>query len=185
MSKLDTDLLVINGDLYDLYISPPGEDLLQIIKQNKNIKDIVYIRGNHDFHIKEYFPLIDIRDSYEVGDILITHGHQYDFLSQAEPTGKGFGKWFVVIRNWIETIFKFNVRILLKKITFGLIDKLLFKTQVKAVESNPGKKVIIGHTHAPINKHPYYNTGCMVDEFFTYMVINMENGIGRISLIIG
>jgi len=185
MSKIECDLLVINGDLYDLYVAPPGRDILKVINKNKKIKDLIYIRGNHDYYIKDHFPQLDVRDFYRIGDVVITHGHQYDFLSSSEPSGKGYGKWSVVIREWIEKTFNFNVRILLKKITFGLVDWILFKAQKKAVADNPGKKVIIGHTHAPINKHPYYNTGCMVDEFFTYMVIHMKDEVGSISLISG
>lgn len=183
MSKIEADLLIINGDLYDLYVGPPNKDFIKVIKKNKNIKDLIYIRGNHDFRIKEHFPQLDVRDFYRIADVVITHGHQYDFLSEPEPSGKGIGKWSVVLRDWIEKTFKFNVRIFMKKISFGLIDWMLFKAQKKAVADNPGKKIIIGHTHAPINKHPYYNTGCMVDEYFTYMVINIENDVSNISLV--
>jgi len=182
---LETDLLIINGDLYDLYVKDPQDDVIALIKLNPKIKEVVYIRGNHDFHIKDHFPYLEVRDFYRIGDIVLTHGHQYDFLSEEFPTGKGFGKQIVVFRDWIERTFKFNVRLLLKKITFGLLDKMLFKAQKKAVEDNPGKKVIIGHTHHPMCKDPHYNSGCMVDEFFTYIVINMEEGIGTIGLIYG
>jgi len=186
MSKIETDVLVINGDLYDLYVGPPLKDVHTTIRKNKNIKEVVYIRGNHDFHIGDYLKHHPIVDKYEIADILITHGHQYDFLSEPEPTGKGIGKWSVVFRNWVERIFNFNVRIVMKKVSFGLIDWMLFKAQKKAVESNPGKKVIIGHTHAPICEPPYYNTGCMVDEYFTYMVVNIdEEGNSSINLVHG
>ena len=183
MDTLETDLLVINGDLYDLYLGPPKKDVIKDIKKNKNIKDIVYIRGNHDFRIKDHFTGIKIYDFYEIGDLYITHGHQYDFLSKEEPRKYGYGVWTVKIRDWIERVFKFNVRIFLKKLSFGSIDKLLFRAQKLAVLDKPNKKIILGHTHLPINDPPYYNCGCMVDDFFTYMDIDIENGVSNINLI--
>jgi len=184
MKKIEADILVINGDLYDLYIGPPLKDVRKTIRKNKNIKKVIYIRGNHDFYIGDYLKRHTILDKYEIADIVITHGHQYDFLSETEPTGKGFGKWSVVFRNWVEKTFNFNVRIAMKKISFGLIDWMLFKAQKKAAEAYPGKKVIIGHTHAPICKYPYYNTGCMVDDYFTYIIVYIDDkGNSSINLV--
>lgn len=183
---LDTDILIINGDLYDLYLGLPTEDIINTIKENKSIKEVIYIRGNHDFWIKDYLTYLDVRDSFEIADILITHGHQYDFLSEAEPKETGLGKTMVVLRHWVEKTFKFNVRLVFKKITFCLVDTLLFKAQKKAAQMHPNKKVILGHTHIPVCKYPHYNTGCMVDGRFTYMVVNIDDGgNSSISLVQG
>ena len=77
MSKIECDVLVINGDLYDLYVGPPQKDVHKILKQNRNIKEIVYIRGNHDFHINDYLQghsekssRLEVLDFYEVGENL-------------------------------------------------------------------------------------------------------------------
>ena len=186
VSKLKTDVLVINGDLYDLYLGPPRLDIQKIFENNTSIGEVVYIRGNHDYNIKDYLDPSEhknIRDSYEIADVLITHGHQYDHLTETEPSGNGSSKWIVVARQWVEESLHINVRLLLKKISFGLIDRLLLKAQEKAIAENPGKKVILGHTHVPLCEHPYYNTGCMTDEHFTYLIIEIEEGVSTISLV--
>lgn len=184
LGNLSADILVINGDLYDLYVGPPKEDIIQEIKKNSNIKSIVYIKGNHDFYIKDHLPSYNVQEVFRINDLVITHGHQYDSISSEIPSEKGFSKTICVVRNFIEKTFHFNVRILFKKLTFGLIDKKLVKSHDRAIEENPGKKVILGHTHLPMNNHPYYNCGCMCDEFFSHMVVDIdEGGESKITLI--
>ena len=187
MRNLETDILVINGDLHDLYLGPPRLDLHDSFDKNPNIKEVVYIRGNHDYNIKDFLDPVQqdkIKDSFEIADILITHGNTYDYFYKGEePSSEGIGKSITVLRQWLEEILHINFRLLMKKISFGLVDKLLFKTQEKAVAENPGKKVIIGHTHAPLCKHPYYNSGCMVDDHFTYLVIDIEDGLSTVHLV--
>lgn len=183
VKNLKADILVINGDLYDLYISPPKEEIIYKIKENKDIKSIVYIIGNHDFYIKDYFPDYTVQEVFRIADVLITHGHQYDILSNEFPPKDGFFTWFTKARYWIEKTFKLNLRILFKKITFGLIDKILIKAHDKAIKENPYKKVVLGHTHKSICVHPYYNSGCMVDDHFSYLVINIIDGLSHITLI--
>ena len=39
VKKLKTDILIINGDLYDLHIRPPQEDIIAKIKENEKIKE--------------------------------------------------------------------------------------------------------------------------------------------------
>ena len=102
MGKIEADILVINGDLYDLYVGPPTKEVHKCIYKNKDIKEVVYIRGNHDYRIKDYINNLEVVDYFEIADLYITHGHQFDMLSTPEPTGKGFGKWSVVVRHWLE-----------------------------------------------------------------------------------
>lgn len=181
LESLETDLLILNGDIYDLLLGKPQFSIFDTILSNSKIKEFIYIPGNHDDNIKDYFPELLTQNSFEIGDIFVKHGHIDDLAKKFKSSS--FLKWGCIIRDWLERIFKLNVRLLFKKVTFGLLDKILFRANIKAVNRYPNKKVIIGHTHLPTNKPPYFNGGCMTDDYFSYIEVTMENEVGTIKLI--
>ncbi len=86
------DILVLNGDIFDLWFDwkySVIKQYLPVLKRLSLIRDngcrIVYISGNHDFWFGDYFPeYLDaelVPDSYELEadgkKILITHGDKY------------------------------------------------------------------------------------------------------------
>ena len=178
LSRINADKLILNGDIFDIYLGNPDYSVFEAIKKNNGIISWEYIRGNHDKEIDKFFPEIEFKDSLEIEDLLITHGHD------TRKKSTFLTKMSVVLRNSIEKVFKFNIRLFLKKITFGYLDKELFKINIDAANKYPDKKVILGHTHIPKNEAPYYNCGCMADEFFSYMEIYTENGVSNIKLIV-
>lgn len=182
LATLSTDLLILNGDIYDLHLGEPEYSIFEIIKNNRGIKQYIYIPGNHDHNIRDYFPELAIQHSFDMEDIFVKHGHLDNLSERYRPFF--FTKYVTIARDYIEKVFKINVRLLLKKMSFGLLSKFLFLANKKAARRYPGKKVIIGHTHLPQNAHPYYNCGCMVDDFLSYMEVTIEGKVSTINLIL-
>jgi len=172
IENLETDLLILNGDIYDLYLGPPISNIFELIENNPKIKDYKYIRGNHDHNIDTYFPLITFLDEVILEDIHITHGDQYDWLVKEESKLSGST---TRLRNKIEKIFKFNVKVWSNKLFGKLINWILFRANKEAAKAYPDKRVIIGHTHIPVCNHPHYNSGGFVDDVLSYIEIAIDD----------
>ncbi len=177
LEELVTDWLILNGDIFELALNPPRQEIFDIIRDNVNIKKWSYIRGNHDSEIRlrESEQPMDIV-SFE--DVVVIHGHQYSadrFLSKP---------WVVKARYWIEKTFKINLKILLMKVSGPLIRWMLEKAQARAIEMYPTHKVVMGHTHLPKkdDDSSWYNCGGMVDSVCSYMTILTADGESQIIL---
>jgi len=170
IKELKTDLLILNGDIFDLHIDKPSFDLIKIIKENKDIKEYVYILGNHDYDIKKYYPDINIEEFVYLANhkIKVIHGYQYDFIVSVPSK---FGKYITKLRYWFEKTFKVNVKIFLEKYFNIIINWIYDKAQKKVIEENPDKVVIMSHTHIPKSEYPYYNTGGFVDSVSSYIKV--------------
>jgi len=146
ISTLKCDLLVINGDLFDLYLGKVDHDLL------RKLPTFVYIKGNHDQDIDK---CLGAKDSYEIDDIVIIHGHQFD--------------WMIKIPRFTKTVVRARYY-------------LLSRAQTKAKLAFKGKRVIIGHTHLPICEDGMYNSGGFIDGITTYMELTKINNNWEIEL---
>jgi len=169
ISTLKCDLLVINGDLFDLYLGKVDHDLL------RKLPTFVYIKGNHDQDIDK---CLGARDSYEIDDILIIHGHQFDWMIKIPR----FTKTVVRARYYIESTFKFNIKKFLMRNFSSIVTYLLSRAQTKAKLAFKGKRVIIGHTHLPICEDGMYNSGGFIDGITTYMELTKINNNWEIEL---
>jgi UDP-2,3-diacylglucosamine pyrophosphatase LpxH len=158
----DVDRLIINGDLFDLWVSSIDTVLLEGAYLLKYIHDrfgdkFVYILGNHD---KCFDPLRIISDimvdrlviNINGKRILITHGHQF------EETTKFMPKTIPWIINKLERIFKLDMRKYLmslsdviRKDPFGyFLDS--FHDEMLKWCNNHYHFIIINHTHKPMVK---------------------------------
>ena len=167
--------LILNGDIYEQYIEQDSEYFINIfdyIDLNKNITEVIYVLGNHDQSIISLFPDLKPVLYYKIGDILITHGHQYDPLCIKEPTW--WTKIFLGIKNFIGSYLGFNIKIVIERLFYFIIRPKLWKVQESAVASNPDKIVILGHTHIPYCDYPYYNSGGIIDGRKTFITITID-----------
>lgn len=180
--ELKTDHLVLNGDVYDLYLDPKDINIFDKVRSNPNIKKLTYVRGNHDHGIKDFFPSeVFVDEILLEDDIVVTHGAQFDTLVSEDYDNDSL---IVRVRYWFEKIFKINIKVLINKTFIGKwVSSILVESHSRAVEHYRGKRVILGHTHIPICKHPNYNTGGFVDGIATYVEITYDSsGKGTISL---
>ena len=85
LQNLDTDIMVLNGDILDLWRSKYST----IVKKHKYLLDrinatsaripTIWIRGNHDWYVPQReFPHIAFMTSYDTERIHIEHGHMMD-----------------------------------------------------------------------------------------------------------
>ena len=175
---VEADLLLLGGDLFDLYIMPPKEDLFKYIQQNKNIKKWAYIVGNHDKDINKYFPDLPTYSEYWINDdIVVTHGHQWDQLLGT------WDKFFVRHQYFIENAFNVNLQKFFRRAFKPIVKYALRNLKIKAKETYPNKLVICGHSHLPEESPPYYNWGCQCDGIFSYISITVIDKSYNIKLI--
>lgn len=86
--------IILLGDFFDLFYDKPSStalrfaDFIAIIRKRAKDGSLIYIRGNHDWHIKKYFG-INAVDEYREGENLFIHGHEQDPLMNVFPL-RGF-----------------------------------------------------------------------------------------------
>ena len=92
LQNLDTDIMVLNGDILDLWRSKYST----IVKKHKYLLDrinatsaripTIWIRGNHDWYVPQReFPHIAFMTSYDTERIHIEHGHMMDVKQRTVP----------------------------------------------------------------------------------------------------
>lgn len=186
LTGLEADLLVFNGDLYDVFLlkNNPSNLIFSTLQYKSKVKTWIYLRGNHDEGIEKLFPLLQYRihDSLEIlsGRGVVTHGHQFD------PLIKNFGwKWFVMAQNFVERKLKVNIQEALHDRFSCITKRALAPVTEAAMKKYTDKEVIIlGHTHIPgVTSGGVYNCGAQCDGLFTWIeILEDESGGYKIEI---
>lgn len=174
IESLDTDLLILNGDIYDLYIDKPNYDIYELIKSNKNIKEYIHILGNHDADLGKYFPNENYLSSYEIkdDDLVFIHGHQADFISE---NLQWLEKWLCKLRNLIFDLTLCDITKVTTLMFSPIITWFRYRMHKKIGEMYPNKTVIMGHTHLDGVYDNVINCGKMTNKDFSYVEIRSSD----------
>ena len=106
IKDLEADHLILNGDIYDLYLGDPSFNIFDNIRENQKIVKITYVIGNHDSNISDFFPSENFVKEVSLDDnIVVSHGAEFDYLLKEDFAKSGF---WVIVKYWIEKIFKKN-----------------------------------------------------------------------------
>ena len=191
LRTLETDHLVLNGDIYDLALELPCMEFYNLVSNNPKIKKTTYIRGNHDANIDHYlsqiYPTFMIQNKvYLTPTIAVEHGHRFDYMIKSKNELSKVAIAWIKTRNVIEKTLKINIKKITNSLFGTLSEKLLLKTHTKANEyyHNKDVMVILGHTHIPLMGYlpvkqnclgwPSINCGAMVDDVFSYITITLN-----------
>jgi UDP-2,3-diacylglucosamine pyrophosphatase LpxH len=216
LSKIQTDVLILNGDIIDIDALNRGAKwknkhtkvLLKILEMSKKTK-VIYIRGNHDDVIKNFFNSkivgVEFVEEYEIyiedGEnekrYLVMHGDKienfdgnlqivyhigsimYDILLR-------LNNYYNIIRTKINlpyhSIYKSS------KTNVNKIISFIFKFETKAIELAEKRNfdgIICGHIHTPtikkISNIEYMNSGDWVENR-TALTLDSNNKWSILSL---
>jgi len=195
LSKIQTDTLILNGDIIDIDALNRGAKwknkhtkvLLKILEMSKKTK-VVYVRGNHDDVIKNFFNAriagVEFTDEYEIQleddkRYLVLHGDQLENfegkLKILYHIGSIMYDALLTLNNYYNIIrAKLNLpyHSLSKaaKTNVKKIMSFIFKFETKAIELAEKRNfdgIICGHIHTPIIKKisniEYLNSGDWVE----------------------
>lgn len=164
MQSTEYDMIVLNGDVIDIW----EEKLNKIINNNIRIietinviskqKTVVYIEGNHDpktEDIRKIFPNCQIIPSFQIEDLFIIHGDEFDKLVSKYS-------WLVkllFIPHWIGERFGLNIKAFFRELTHSISNKRnknYYTNLVKDINNEAISKyscrcnfLVMGHTHSP------------------------------------
>lgn len=116
--RIETPQLILMGDIFDLLFGPVAgtrvmnEEGIDLINRLSHRIEILYLEGNHDFCLHEFFPALKVYDrsahpvflKFRGMDVALAHGDR--------NVGAGYGLYSAIIRN----------RVLLR--TLDTIDRL-------------------------------------------------------------
>lgn len=195
LSRIQTDTLILNGDIIDIDALNRGAKwknkhtkvLLKILEMSKKTK-VVYVRGNHDDVIKNFFHAriagVEFTDEYEIQleddkRYLALHGDQLENfegkLKILYHIGSIMYDALLTLNNYYNIIrAKLNLpyHSLSKaaKTNVKKIMSFIFKFETKAIELAEKRNfdgIICGHIHTPIIKKisniEYLNSGDWVE----------------------
>jgi UDP-2,3-diacylglucosamine pyrophosphatase LpxH len=176
--------LILNGDIFDLimYSKFDGRHnkLLNIISK---YKEVFWIVGNHDWLVGGLTNICNVKFQESLiiewngKKIKFIHGHQADNTIVKYPR---FSRFLVRANQWIDKIFKINIRCNLYKIKY--IQKYFIEKQEAIITENEkdASIMIVGHTH--ILKEGlhcrdiiYYNCGSWLGDDCNYIIIDENN----------
>jgi len=195
LSRIQTDTLILNGDIIDIDALNRGAKwknkhtkvLLKILEMSKKTK-VVYVRGNHDDVIKNFFNAriagVEFTDEYEIQleddkRYLVLHGDQLENfegkLKILYHIGSIMYDALLTLNNYYNIIrAKLNLPYhSLSKVAKTNVKKIMsfiFKFETKAIELAEKRNfdgIICGHIHTPIIKKisniEYHNSGDWVE----------------------
>lgn len=195
LSRIQTDTLILNGDIIDIDALNRGAKwknkhtkvLLKILEMSKKTK-VVYVRGNHDDVIKNFFNAkiagVEFTNEYEIQlednkKYLVLHGDQLENfegkLKILYHIGSIMYDALLTLNNYYNIIrAKLNLpyHSLSKaaKTNVKKIMSFIFKFETKAIELAEKRNfdgIICGHIHTPIIKKisniEYLNSGDWVE----------------------
>jgi len=209
LSRIQTDTLILNGDIIDIDALNRGAKwknkhtkvLLKILEMSKRTK-VVYVRGNHDDVIKNFFNVkisgVEFVDEYEIyiedGEnekkYIVLHGDQFENfggkLKILYHIGSIMYDALLTLNNYYNIIrAKLNLPYhSLSKVAKTNVKKIMsfiFKFEAKAIELAIKRNfdgVICGHIHTPIIKKistiEYLNSGDWVENR-TALALDLNN----------
>ncbi len=198
LSKIQTDVLILNGDIIDIDALNRGAKwknkhtkvLLKILEMSKKTK-VIYVRGNHDDVIKNFFSSkivgVEFVEEYEIyiedGEnekrYLVMHGDKIENFDGNLQIVYHIGSimYDILLRlnnyyNIIRTKLNLPYHSLSKaaKTNVKKIMSFIFKFETKAIELAEKRNfdgIICGHIHTPtikkISNIEYMNSGDWVE----------------------
>jgi UDP-2,3-diacylglucosamine pyrophosphatase LpxH len=193
LDKIQTQILIINGDLFDSWdFRRLRKDHWKILKKLRQLSDkikVVWISGNHDGPAEMVSHLIgvDFVNEYLVESghkkMLVLHGDIFDnFISKYPMFTKFADKIYRLIQRYdrfhnnqyyYSNLAKRNSKTFLR-CSEQIADRALQYCKDKNCDF-----VICGHTHAVLTKASdmveYYNCGCWTESVCSFITINSGN----------
>lgn len=192
--EIDTDTLIINGDLFDSWdFRKLKKDHWKILSQIRKISDIIkviWISGNHDGPADMVSHLIgvDFMDEYSLisGEekILILHGDIFDNVISKHPRLTKLADNLYRLLQRYAGFYYSNLAKRSSK-TFLRCSQQVCERAKSYCSIKKCDTVICGHTHLATNdvsdSISYYNSGCWTDHPCSY--ISIKNGSVKINYV--
>lgn len=180
--EIKTDHLILNGDVFDSHdfrrLNKHHWKVLSLLRKLSDRIYVIWICGNHDgpAEIVSHLLGISVVDEYTIESagrkILILHGHQFDHFIEAKPILTAFADMMYRLLQRIDTthtvarIAKHNSK------TFLRCAEKIEEGALKRMKERNCHAVCCGHTHLPICKSNYCNSGCWTEIPCHYLTIN-------------
>lgn len=177
--------LIINGDLFDNSnldrLNKHHWHVLSIIRKMSDDIEIIYIRGNHDLPAELMSVLlgVDVLDEYILHDggkrILFHHGHRFDkFIDKHKILTWLADKAYWALQK-IDSSFRLARQAKQASKTYLRISQIIENKSIEYAKKINCHAVCTGHTHLPLHKPGYYNSGSWAE--LPCHFLSIENGI--------
>lgn len=174
LQQFEFKRLVLNGDIFD-HLNLKKEELvdaqaalLNELQELSSVKEVVWIRGNHDTELHPSFEGTHLREEYrweyEGKTYLAIHGDQFDQLARERPILYAIGAYFYIyvqrLGPWTRSFCAWLKRTV--KLYSRALD-LVAEGAVAYARTNNVDYVFCGHTHQARaesrGRIHYYNSG--------------------------
>jgi UDP-2,3-diacylglucosamine pyrophosphatase LpxH len=192
--QIDTDALIINGDLFDSWdFRKLKKDHWKILSQIRKISDlikVIWIRGNHDGPADMVSHLIGVEFMNEYSlisgeeKILILHGDIFDNVISKHPRLTKLADHLYRLLQRYAGFYYSNLAKRSSK-TFLRCSQQVCERAKLYCSTKKCDIIICGHTHLATNdvsgSNSYYNSGCWTDHPCSY--ISIKNGNVKINYV--
>jgi len=197
LDKIQTNTLIINGDLFDSWdFRRLCKDHWKILKKLRQLSDkikVVWIGGNHDgpAELVSHLIGVDFVDEIIISSagkkILILHGDIFDnFISKYPLVTKFADKIYRLIQKYDrfhKNEYYYSNLLKRKSKTFLRCSEQIAERAIEYCKSKKCDVVICGHTHLALTTKKdmvyYYNSGSWTESSCSFITIN--NGEVRIN----
>ncbi len=188
LKKYDYKHLILLGDIFDdlnfKRLKKSHWDLLSYIRKQSKTVNVVWVIGNHDILLKDiagHLLGIDVVEEFywenNGKSFLALHGHQFDSFMANNIIISNVASFIYDMIQKIDKKQKFSRWIKqISKTWLRLSDQIADKA-IHYAEKKNSDYIFCGHTHMPMNKENYYNTGCWTDIPSSYITITDSNEI--------
>lgn len=162
-ASIKADLVILNGDTFDLWrtpyrkmlfnIKPQFHDVMNALKQTARMTKVIILPGNHDFNLKQLWGIhsgynVNILNNLSIEPLYFTHGWQFDIKQRFGSFAYG---WLVNRFPYLyQRYFKGPSEIVNRR--SNVRSKRVRKIHDKAskyASRHKFKYIVIGHTHVP------------------------------------
>ena len=190
LDKIQTNCLIINGDLFDSWdFRRLRKDHWKILKKLRQLSDkikVVWISGNHDGPAELVSHLIGVDFVDEIvlvsadKNVLILHGDIFDnFISQYPLFTKFADKIYRLIQKYDrfhQNEYYYSNLAKRSSKTFLRCSQQIADRALEYCKDKNCDVVICGHTHLPLTTQNdliyYYNSGCWTENSCSFITIN-------------
>lgn len=184
-ASIKADLVVLDGDTFDLWrtpyrkilynIKPQFHDVMNALKQTAKMTKVIIIPGNHDFNLKQIWGMhngynVNIMGDVTQGSMFFTHGWQFDIQQRFGSIAYG---WLVFAYPYLyQRYFKTPAEVLKPGSTVRTKRvKRIHDKASRYASSNKFKHIVMGHTHVPGIHGNVIDCGDFIDSC-SYVEIN-------------
>ncbi len=183
--EIETAHLVLNGDVFDSHdfrrLNKHHWKILNLLRKLSDRIHVVWICGNHDgpAEIISHLLGIDVFDEFVIESadqkILILHGHQFDRFIESRPILTGFADMIYRLLQRVDTSHTVARMAKHNSKTFLRCTEKIEKGALKRMAERGCDVVCCGHTHLPIHKSNYCNSGCWTELQCHYLTVDKGN----------